>query len=104
MPAPKKTPQDHRGKVAGKVFTWTTEDGDTIDIPLRIKVKVLRSMSSKDLDVDGMFAMLEALIPGQAEAIDELDVNDLTNMFTAWQSAYNAQTGATLGESSASSA
>jgi len=103
MPPAKKQPQDHRAKVDGKTFTWTSDEGVDIEIPLRIKVKVLRSMSDTNLDVNGMFAMLEALIPGQADAVDELDVNDLTDMFQAWQSAYNDRTGATLGEPSGSS-
>ena len=100
---PKKQPQDHRGKVEGKTFTWTTEDGDRVTIPLRIKLKLLRAMSDVDLDAKGMFVFLEALIPDQAAVLDEMDVNDFQAMFKDWQAAYNAAQGADLGESSGSS-
>ena len=110
MPAPKK-PADHkvkfvldpRAKVTGKVFTWTTEDDATIAIPLRVNMGVVRSMKSGDLDADAMFEMIDQIAPGQADIIDATDTNDFMDCFKAWQSAYNAQTGATLGESSGSS-
>lgn len=105
MPAATKKPQDRKGKVASKTFTWETEDGDTVTIPLRIKLKVIRSLgSSTDLDAETMFSMLDAIIPDQADKLDEMDVNDFTAMFSAWQEAYNNATGAQLGESSSSSA
>lgn len=99
MPSNKKQPQDHKPKV----FTWETEDGDTVTIPLRIKLKLIRAMSDVDLDAKGMFVFLEALIPDQAAVLDEMDVNDFQAMFKAWQNAYNEAAGATLGESSSSS-
>lgn len=111
MPAPRK-PADHktkivpdpRGKVVGKVFTWTTEDDATITIPLRINMGVLRTIGSDDnLDAAAMLAMIDAIAPGQSEVIDATDTNDFVSCFTAWQDAYNASTGATLGESSGSS-
>jgi len=110
MPAPRK-PQDHkaktvpnpRGKVVGKVFTWTTEDDATITIPLRINMGVLRTVSSDNLDAAAMLAMIDAIAPGQSEVIDATDTNDFVSCFTAWQDAYNNTTGATLGESSGSS-
>lgn len=102
MPAEEK---DARGKVEGKAYIWTTEDGDTVTIPLRIKLKVLRAVgTSRAFDATEMFAMLELLIPDQTEVLDEMDVNDFTEMFSAWQTAYNESTGAQLGESSSSSA
>ena len=111
MPAPKK-PQDHkvkfvlnpRAKVVGKVFTWTTEDDATITIPLRINMDVLETMSDGDLDASGMMAMILKIAPGQGDVIRTTDVNDFIECFTAWQDTYNNTTGATLGESSASSA
>ena len=104
MPAgQKKRPQDHRSKVEGKTFTWTTEDGETVTIPLRIKLKLIRAMADRDLDATGMFAFLEALIPDQSDVLDEMDVNDFQAMFKEWQDAYNGQQGADLGESSSSS-
>ena len=109
MPAPRK-PQDHktktvpdpRGKVIGKVFTWT-DDGNVLTIPLRIRMKVLRTVNQDELDAAGMFAMIEAIAPDQTEVIDEMDVNSFVAAFTAWQSAYNNTTGAALGEQSDSS-
>lgn len=99
----KKTKQGHPYKVDGKAFTWTTEDESEVTIPLRVKMKTLRAMSDVDMDADGMFKMIEAIAPGQSEALDEMDVNDFTNMFGAWQKEYQALSGATLGESSSSS-
>lgn len=104
MPArQKKQPQDNRAKVEDKTFTWTTEDGDEVTIPLRIKLKLIRAMADNDLDAAGMFVFLEALIPDQSEVLDEMDVNDFQSMFKAWQDTYNGLQGADLGESSSSS-
>lgn len=101
MPTEEK---EARGKVEGKTFVWTTEDGEPVTIPLRIKLKVLRAVGSeRDLDAEAMFDMLGLLIPDQAEVLDEMDVNDFTAMFAAWQKAYNERAGAQLGESSSSS-
>lgn len=99
----KKTKADKPYRIDGKKFVWTTDEGDTVTIPLRIKLKLIRSMAGRDLDAASMFDMLEALIPGQADTLDEMDVNDFQAMFKAWQTEYNALTGATLGESSGSS-
>lgn len=93
-----------RYTVNGKTFTWTTEDGATISIPLRVKMRLLRSMADRELDATGMFDMLDALIPDQADALDDMDTNDFTAMFTAWQGEYKKLAGAGLGESSASPA
>ncbi|MDP9183849.1 MAG: hypothetical protein M3P04_13875 [Actinomycetota bacterium] len=103
MPSPKTKPRNPRGKVEGKTFIWETEDGDTVTIPLRIKLKLIRSMSSIELDADGMFAFLEALIPDQTATLDEMDVNDFSTCFKEWQTVYNGLQGADLGESSSSS-
>jgi phage FluMu protein gp41 len=94
---------DPRGKVEGKIFTWTDEDEMVLTIPLRIKMKILRSQSNAILDADGMFSMIEAIAPDQSDIIDEMDVNSFMAAFTEWQSVYNERTGATLGESSDSS-
>lgn len=107
---PEKTTTDGRTyKVDGKMFVWTPEgdDGQPVDaqvrIPLRIKLKVIRALAGRPLDNEVMFEMLEALIPEQADVLDEMDVNDFQAMFTAWQSEYNTVSGASLGESSSSS-
>jgi len=75
----------------------------TLTIPLRIRMKVLRSMNDDNLDAAGMFAMIEAIAPDQAEIIDEMDVNSFMAAFSEWQWTYNNRTGASLGESSDSS-
>lgn len=86
-------------KVTGKQLEWTTEDGDTVTLPMRIKLKVIRQMAGRDLDAAAMFDMLETLVPDQGAVLDEMDVNDFQAMFTTWQTEYNALTGATPGES-----
>lgn len=101
--ATKKKPQDHRVSVKGKVFTWTTEDGDTLTIPLRVKMKTLIELNDVLLDAAGMFKMIEAIAPDQTALIEEMDSNDFTAAFEAWQAAYNDVEGASLGESGGSS-
>jgi hypothetical protein len=108
---PEKTTTNGRAyEIDGKTFTWHPEDdngevgnAEPIAIPMRIKLKVLRSLSSEELTPTGMFTFLETIIPHQAEALDEMDINDFTAMFETWQTEYNALTGATLPESSGSS-
>lgn len=91
-------------KIDGKKFVWTTEDGDEVTIPLRIKLKVLRGMADMDPDnVATMFAIIEQVAPNQADVIDEMDVNDFVRCFTTWQREYTALNGASLGESGGSS-
>lgn len=99
-----KAPQkDERYRIDGKAFIWTTEDGDDVRIPLRIKLKVLRSLSGDELDLDGMMRMIDAVIPDQGDVVDEMDVNDFQAMFSTWQREYTALSGASLGESAGSS-
>lgn len=98
-------------EIEGRRFIWHAdvdlEAGETpfnIQIPLRMKLRALRPLVRQDLnDVHGMFELLEAIIPDQAEQLDELDVNDLIQMFETWNSEYNALNGASLGEPSRSS-
>lgn len=88
-----------RYEINGRVLTWTTEDGQTVTIPMRVKLKVLRTLAARQLDAEGMFEMLEKIIPDQADVLDEMDVvTDFQPMFTTWQMEYNALTGATPGE------
>lgn len=84
--------------IDGKTFTWTTDEGATVTIPMRLKLGVIRSMAGKELDADTMFQIIDAIAPGQADVMDEQDVNDFTSMFTTWQSEYTALQGATPGE------
>jgi hypothetical protein len=95
----KKAKSDKRYRIDGKTFTWTTDEGDTVEIPMRVKLKVIRSLASQDVDdVATMFAILEQIIPDQAEVLDEQDVADFALMFRTWQSEYTKLTGATPGE------
>ena len=95
---------EKRYRIEGKTFIWTTDEGTEIRIPLRIKLKIIRSMGDKDIDNVGvMFEMLDQIVPDQADAIDEQDVNDFQAMFLAWQVEYNSVQGASLGESEGSS-
>lgn len=108
---PTKTTDDGREyEIAGKKFLWHPEDDDgevgnlpPVEIPMRIKLKVLRALNDNDLDPATMFKMLEAIIPNQADALDEMDINDFQAMFQTWQSEYTTLSGATLPESSGSS-
>ena len=84
--------------INGKTFTWTTDDGDTVTIPMRLKLGVLRRMAGEELDASTMFKIIDSIAPGQGDTLDEQDVNDFTNMFTTWQREYNALQGATPGE------
>lgn len=87
--------------VEDKTFIWTTDEGTEVKLPLRLKLKVLRALAHEDLDnVSTMFAMIDAIAPGQQDVLDEQDVKDFTEMFAAWQQVYNDEAGATLGESS----
>lgn len=100
----KKTPEplayltDPRVEVDGKLFRFTSEDGVAVEIPLRLRLKVLRALSGRDLDAETMFEILAAVAPGQEDALDELDLREFQTLFSLWQEAYGDQSGATLGE------
>jgi hypothetical protein len=98
---PEKTTEDGRKyTIDGRMFTWTTEDGSEVKIPMRVKLKVIRQMTDRDMDAAAMFDILEQVAPGQGEVLDEMDiVTDFEPMFSTWQDEYNALTGASLGES-----
>lgn len=92
-------------EIDGKKFIWHPLDDDDqrgnlapVVIPLRIKLKVIRGMTDRDLDADAMFEILERLIPNQSEALDEMDLADFQDCFTAWQAEYQKLSGASLGE------
>lgn len=108
---PKKTTDEGvEYEIDGKKFRWFPEDDDgardtlpPVEIPMRIKLKLLRDLSDENLDAATMFKMIDAIAPGQADTMDEMDVNDFTSMFETWQSEYQSLSGATLPESSGSS-
>lgn len=102
---PEKTSKAGRSySVDGKAVTWPTEDGSEVRIPLRLKLKVLRALADREMNASAMFAMLEQIIPEQADALDEMDLHEFEDMFGTWQAEYQLLTGASLGESSGSSA
>jgi hypothetical protein len=105
MPA-KKTKGGQQYAIDGKTFVWTSTEADVeIRIPMRLKLKTIRAMSGRNLDdLETMFDLLDAVAPGQDAELDELDVNEFQAMFDAWQTEYNALSGATLGEASSSPA
>lgn len=95
---------DERVAIEGKTFVFTSAEDDLrVEIPLRLRLKVLRSLSGRDLDADAMFTILAAVAPGQEEVLDELDLLEFQEVFTLWQEAYNDKAGASLGEASRSS-
>lgn len=95
---PTKETNGKQYTVTGKQFTWTTDEGATITIPMRLKLGVLRRMAGRELDAATMFDIVDTIAPGQGEVLDEQDVNDFTAMFTTWQKEYTALQGATPGE------
>lgn len=106
----KSTKAGRKYEVTGKKFNWFPLDdedepkAEPIVIPLRLKLgTVLKVGADKDLSARTMRDMLEALIPGQSEALDDMDLNDFQDMFTTWQKEYELLSGATLGESEGSS-
>lgn len=101
----KATKEGSPYKVTGKKFIWQPLDDndergnlEAVEIPMRIKLKVVRDLTDRDLNAAAMFEILERLIPEQSDALDEMDLNDFQAMFTAWQEEYQALSGATLGE------
>lgn len=106
----KKTDAGVEYEVTGKKLIWHPEDDEggrgnlpAVEIPMRIKLKLIRSMADRELDSGAMFDIIGALIPDREADLDEMDVNDFQAMFSTWQDEYNALTGASLGESSSSS-
>lgn len=101
----KKTDTGREYEIDGKKFVWHPLDDDDesgnltdVRIPLRLKLKIIYAMAGRDMDAAAMKDILDALIPDQAETLGEMDLNDFQEMFRAWQSEYNALSGASLGE------
>ena len=101
----KKTKNGQPYKIDGKRFLWSPLDDDDVRgnlpdvmIPMRVKFKLIRSLVGDDIDADGAVKFIDAIAPGQAGALDEMDVNDIMACFTAWQTEYQKLQGASLGE------
>lgn len=81
-------------------FTWTSPSGVEVTLPSlrRIKSGTLRKLRANG-EIELIYGVLEELAsPEQLEATDRLDLDELSEMFAAWQSS-----GASLGEASRSS-
>lgn len=103
----KTTKADAPYEIDGKQFAWhPLDDEDRRDtlapivIPLRIKVKLVRQISgfTDALGADEAMQILDLLIPDQADAVDDMDINDLMEMFNTYMREYQALSGASLGE------
>lgn len=96
--------------IDGRRFTWHPEQFEGEDplpdiaIPLRIKMGLILDLAGREMDNAVVAEMLGRIIPSQMDVVREMDVNDCQDMFTTWQNEYNTLTGASLGESSSSSA
>lgn len=106
----KTSTQGRQYDLDGRRFTWHPEqfDGEAtlpdISIPLRIKMGMILDLAGREMDNAVIAEMFERIIPTQMDVVREMDVNDCQDMFTTWQTEYNSLTGASLGESSGSSA
>ena len=101
-PAEPRYLTDERVEIDGKTFRFHAEDV-TVEVPLRMKLGLLRSLSGRDLDAETMFEILSKVAPGQDEVLDDLDLLEFQDLFSLWQEAYNDKACATLGEASGSS-
>lgn len=95
----------------GRYFVWHAavwedegEEPFDVRIPLRFKVGTMRPLKGADPnDPAVMLEMLDGIIPNQADALNNLDLNDLIDMFETWFGEYEALNGATPGEALSSS-
>ena len=106
----KTTKLGRRYTIDGRKFSWYPLNDDDqpsvepITIPLRMKLStVLDLNATQDMDVTVMRELIKRIIPGQDEAVVEMDLLDFQAMFTTWQAEYQLLSGVTLGESSSSS-
>lgn len=82
-------------------FTWTSKGGVVVTLPALASVPagVFRRHRKKN-EVDFVFSVLEDLADEAAlEAVDSVPLPEMEDLFSAWQ----ADTGASVGESSGSS-
>lgn len=87
-------PSDHKSKD----FTYTAESGQSLTLPLRLKVGTLRKARKLE-EVDFAFTIIESIADEKSlEVIDEMDAAEMRVMFEQWQRAYNDRAGASLPE------
>jgi len=97
-------------EIIDRLMIWHPDQFDDeppipeIRLPLRIKLKRLLELGETIGSNDQMRQLIAIVAPKQIESVDEMDINDFQSMFLTWQAEYNNVTGASLGESSASSA
>lgn len=90
--------------VAGSTFFAQTDDGE-LKIPLRFKTKLVRLIRDMPGDeLDQLFALLDGLGDQEtADALDELDIFETTEIAEAYFQAWQEKNEARLGESQRSS-
>lgn len=87
--------------MAAELFTYKAESGDTIKIKKfkHLPVGLIRKIRTKS-NVDQMFTVIEAVANDATLAIiDEMDTDEFNAFTTAWQK----DSGISVGESTASS-
>lgn len=103
--ADEAAPRTATHRVIEHRFHWLSADPDVgeVVIPLKFKGKLLKAVRDMQDDEIGLiFYMLDAL--GVPESTtDEMDALEIKDMFLAWQKAWQAQSGADLGEALRSS-
>lgn len=90
--------------VVGETFTAQTGDGE-LRIPLRFKTKLVRVIRDLEDELDQLFGLLNGLgDEATAEALDELDIFETTEIaekyFQAWQEKNEARLGELVRSSS----
>jgi hypothetical protein len=96
----------------GKLVVWqpasTTDDGEPLPelrLSTAVKVKHLRKMKmSENPSVDEVCDFLSALFPRQAVILDELEVDEIGDLFNTWSEEFSGRQGVSLGEAQPSSA
>lgn len=89
--------------VAGDRFYAQTDDGE-LQVPLRFKTKLVRAIRDLDDELDQLFALLEGLgDKSTAEALDELDIFETTEIAEKYFQAWQEKNEARLGEAQRSS-
>lgn len=84
-----------------ETFTYTTKAGTQITVPLIANLPVGVIRKARKSQVEAVFAVLEALVPEDSlemQAIDAMQAAEFADFRKAW----DAASGVSLGESSAS--
>lgn len=88
-----------RFKILDKTFIWTSEDGETVAIPLRVSMAVFMKFDHRALDRGAFFDLMAEIAPEQLDVIKRMDgAHDFDPMVFTWNEVYGSP-----GESGASS-